>query len=155
MNLPNLLRSPFSSPAPLLTYPFFSLAKRTRYKPIIYNFDHVQIRVEGADDLGIATIWDSDILLWAATVLTTALKAGRPFSNTVRFHPYSLLREIERHTAQHHYRLLEAALNRLHTTRVTTTLTGLVPTPFSWIDSWRKLPPTLKHKYLCLQSSFF
>ena len=112
----------FHDPCDLMGWPFFSLSKRPRTDPIIYDIGHVYVRVDPGPDRGIATIWDADILIWLATVIINAMKAGRPFSDTVRFHPYTLLRAIARHTGQHNYRLLEAGLERLHATSVTTTV---------------------------------
>ncbi|MBF0336091.1 MAG: replication initiator protein A, partial [Alphaproteobacteria bacterium] len=48
--------------------PFFSLAKRKRVKPIDYRSPDgsVWVRVEPHQTYGMATIYDADILIWAA-----------------------------------------------------------------------------------------
>ena len=51
----------------LMAYPFFSLGKSKRVKPIDFRAGNVTIRVEGTQEHGIATIWDADILIWAAS----------------------------------------------------------------------------------------
>ncbi|MEY4251077.1 MAG: hypothetical protein RJA87_2710, partial [Pseudomonadota bacterium] len=56
--------------------PFFSLQKRKRLKPIEYNSPdgEVWVKVEAVPAYGMATIWDADILIWAASTLN-AMKA--------------------------------------------------------------------------------
>ena len=49
----------------LMAYPFFSLAKSKRVKPIDFRAGNVTIRVEGTAEHGIATIWDADVLMLA------------------------------------------------------------------------------------------
>ena len=129
----------FHDPCDLMGWPFFSLAKRPRTNSIIYDIGDVYVRVDPGRDGGIATIWDADILIWVATVIIDARKAGRPFDRTVLFHPYTLLRAIARHTGQRDYRLLEEGLERLHDTSVTTTVRANHRerhAQFHWLDSW-------------------
>ena len=133
----------FHDPCDLMGWPFFSLSKRPRTNPIIYDIGHVYVRVAPGCDRGIATIWDADILIWVATFIINAMKAGRPFDRTVLFHPYTLLRAIARHTGQHNYRLLEEGLERLHATSVTTTVRANHferHRQFHWLDSWEIEP---------------
>ena len=47
--------------------PFFSLAKRPRRTPIEYAVNGTSVKVSPVAEYGIATIWDADILIWAAT----------------------------------------------------------------------------------------
>ena len=139
----------FHDPCDLMASPFFSLSKRPRTDPIIYDIGDVYVRVDPGRDRGIATIWDADILIWATTVIINAMKAGRPFSETVLFHPYTLLRAIARYTGQHHYRLLEEGLERLHATSVTTTVRANHferHAQFHWLDSWKKLKSTTNRR---------
>ena len=56
--------------------PFFSLAKRKRNKPIEYENDGIWVRIEPHQNYGMATIWDADILIWAATQITEVLDRG-------------------------------------------------------------------------------
>ena len=129
--------------------PFFSLAKRPRTDAIIYDIGDVYVRVDPNRDVAIATIWDADILIWATTVITNAMKAGRPFSETLLFHPYTLLRALARPTGQHSYRLLEEGLERLHATSVTTTVRANHferHAQFHWLASWEKLKSTTNRR---------
>ena len=51
----------------LMAYPFFSLSKSHRVAPIDFAAGNISIRVEAVPDHGMATIWDADILIWAAS----------------------------------------------------------------------------------------
>lgn len=51
-----------------MAYPFFSLAKTHRVAPIDFVAGGISIHVEAVPDHGWATIWDADILIWAANV---------------------------------------------------------------------------------------
>ena len=74
----------------LMERPFFSLAKTPRTKPIEYAVNGVSVTVTpGA--AGMATIWDADILIWAATQITEALDRGG-----ITVHPLPSPRAAER-----------------------------------------------------------
>lgn len=60
----------------LMAYPFFSLSKTHRVAPIDFVAGNVTIRVEAVPDHGMATIWDADILIWAASQIVEARDAG-------------------------------------------------------------------------------
>ena len=60
----------------LMTYPFFSLAKSYQHKPIDFRMGNVSIRMEATQDHGMATIWDADILIWAASQIVAGRDAG-------------------------------------------------------------------------------
>ena len=49
--------------------PFFSLSKRKRVKPIDYRSPDGKVWVEVSphQKYGMATIWDADVLIWAAS----------------------------------------------------------------------------------------
>lgn len=60
----------------LMAYPFFSLAKSKRLAPIDFNAGSVKIRVEAVPEHGMATIWDADVLIWAASQIVEARDVG-------------------------------------------------------------------------------
>src|SRR5580692_12139327 len=93
--------------------PFFSLAKKPRLNPILYQVGNARVEVSANPQFGMATIWDADILIWASTQITEALDRGLKPSRTIRFHPYNLLKSIRRETSGEHYRRLRATLERL------------------------------------------
>lgn len=126
----------------LMAYPFFSLAKSRRVKPIDFRSGNVAIRVEGTQEHGIATIWDADILIWAASQIVEARDAGITTSRLMRARPYEILRFIGRGVSLRDYQRLKAALDRLQSTTVATSIretTGRRLHRFSWINEWKEL----------------
>jgi plasmid replication initiation protein len=76
--------------------PFFSLAKKHRFAPIEYHVGDVWVEVSANPRFGLATIWDADILIWAATQVTEALDRGMVPTPVIQFHPHNLLKSIRR-----------------------------------------------------------
>jgi plasmid replication initiation protein len=98
--------------------------------------------VEGTLEHGIATIWDADILIWAASQIVEARDAGISTSRLMRATPYQILRFIGRGTSLRDYQRLKAALDRLQSTSVATSIretTGRRLHRFSWINEWKEL----------------
>ncbi|MCU7977330.1 replication initiator protein A [Shewanella sp. SW36] len=125
----------------LMAYPFFSLAKSRRIAPIDFRSGGVTVRVEGTQEHGIATIWDADILIWAASQIVEARDAGIRSSRRMQATPYEILRFIGRGTSLHDYQRLKAALDRLQSTSVATSIretTGRRLHRFSWINEWKE-----------------
>jgi len=61
----------------LMAYPFFSLAKSKRVTPIEFHAGKISIRVEAVPEHGMATIWDADVLIWAASQIVEARDAAQ------------------------------------------------------------------------------
>ncbi|TYB86092.1 replication initiator protein A [Oceaniovalibus sp. ACAM 378] len=133
-----------ADPAPrdaqdLMAYPFFSLSKSHRVKPIDYAVAGVVIRVEAVPEHGMATIWDADILIWAASQLVEARDAGLRTSRLMAATPYEILTFIGRGVSARDYMRLKAALDRLQSTTVATTIRQPASGRrhrFSWINEW-------------------
>lgn len=125
----------------LMAYPFFSLAKSRRTTPIDFRAGGVTVRVEGTAEHGLATIWDADILIWAASQIVEARDAGIRTSRLMRATPYEILTFIGRGTSVRDYQRLKAALDRLQSTSVATSIratTGRRLHRFSWINEWKE-----------------
>ena len=125
----------------LMAYPFFSLSKSRRTRPIDYRSGGVTVRVEGTIEHGIATIWDADILIWAASQIVEARDAGLPTSRLMQATPFEILRFIGRGKALRDYQRLKAALDRLQSTTIATSIretTGRRLHRFSWVNEWRE-----------------
>ena len=126
----------------LMAFPFFSLGKSKRVKPIDFHAGNVTIRVEGTAEHGIATIWDADVLIWAASQIVEARDAGLRPSRLMQATPYEILRFIGRGKSLRDYQRLKAALDRLQSTTVATSIretTGRRLHRFSWINEWKEL----------------
>ena len=129
----------------LMAYPFFSLAKSPRTAPIRFEAGGVSLTVEGVPEHGIATIWDADVLIWAASQIVQAKKEGIAPSRLMVATPYEILRFAQRGTGRSDYLALRAALDRLQSTTVATTLrqrerpSGAMRVHrFSWINEWKE-----------------
>ncbi|SIT15060.1 replication initiator protein A [Paracoccus saliphilus] len=123
----------------LMTYPFFSLSKTHRITPIDFVSGNVVIRVEAIPEYGMATIWDADILIWAASQIVEARDAGLRTSRLMVATPYEILSFIGRGNSVRDYRRLKAGLDRLQSTTVSTTIRQLAEGRqhrFSWINEW-------------------
>jgi plasmid replication initiation protein len=125
----------------LMAWPFFSLAKSRRIQPIDFQAGGVRVRVEGTIEHGIATIWDADVLIWAASQIVEARDAGIRTSRLMQATPYEILNFIGRGTSLRDYLRLKAALDRLQSTSVATTIRqapGRRMHRFSWINEWKE-----------------
>tara|TARA_R110000787_G_scaffold162447_3_gene275825 strand:+ start:5230 stop:6363 length:1134 start_codon:yes stop_codon:yes gene_type:complete len=126
----------------LMERPFFSLAKTPRTKPILYKAADVEVQVLAMPEHGMATIWDADVLIWAASQIVAAENNGLTTSRFFRFTPYHLLRAIGRSTGNRQYVLLKSALARLQSTVIATTIrngTHWRRRQFSWINEWEEM----------------
>jgi plasmid replication initiation protein len=126
----------------LMAYPFFSLAKSRRVVPIDFRAGKITIRVEGVPEHGMATIWDADVLIWAASQIVQARDAGLKTSRLMAATPYEILTFVGRGTSARDYDRLKAALDRLQSTTVATSIRQPVERRrhrFSWINEWKEM----------------
>ena len=125
----------------LMAWPFFSLAKRRRVTPIDFRMGATWISVEAVPEHGMATIWDADVLIWAASQIVAARDAGLPTSRLMATTPHEILTFTGRGTGKEHYDRLKAALDRLQSTTVATSIRQQHQRRrhrFSWINEWQE-----------------
>lgn len=125
----------------LMAYPFFSLAKSKRLAPIDFKAGAVAIRVEAVPEHGMATIWDADVLIWAASQIVEARDRGARTSRLMAATPCEILTFVGRGTSVRDYERLKAGLDRLQATSVATSIRQ--PNErrrhrFSWINEWKE-----------------
>jgi plasmid replication initiation protein len=144
----NLFRPHQPNPSPrdqqdLMAFPFFSLSKNKRIEPIIYEQGNVKVIVRGLYDVGIATIWDADLLIWIASQLNAALEAGERPTRRLWVIPYQFLRATHRISPKSlgkgSYERFKDCLHRLKGTTVFTTIKAggkQITQAWSWIDGW-------------------
>ena len=65
-----------------------------------------------------ATIWDADVLIWAASQIVEARDGGLQTSRLMAATPYEILTFVGRGTSARDYDRLKAALDRLQSTTV-------------------------------------
>lgn len=125
----------------LMAWPFFSLAKSKRVQPIDFRMGETWIQVEATPEHGMATIWDADVLIWAASQIVEARDAGRPTSRLMAATPHQILTFTGRGTGRDHYDRLKAALDRLQSTTIATSIRQSNRRRrhrFSWINEWQE-----------------
>ena len=125
----------------LMERPFFSLAKTKRITPILYEAGGARVEVYAVPEHGMATIWDADVLIWAASQIVEAENLGFKTSRFLRFTPYQLLTAVGRQTGSRDYKLLKGALARLQSTAIRTTIRHgehWRRHQFSWINEWEE-----------------
>ena len=89
--------------------PFFSLSKNKRLKPIEYTSPdgQVYVNVFPNPEFGMATIWDADILIWAASILCNSRRSVRTISPVPSISsPTTCSRPIRREPGGKQYTLL-------------------------------------------------
>ncbi len=125
----------------LMAYPFFSLAKSRRTKPIDFRAGDVSVRVDADHAYGMATIWDADVLIWAASQIVDARDSDFPTSRLIATTPYDILTFTGRGTSVRDYLRLKGALDRLQATTIATSIrqpTARRMHRFSWINEWKE-----------------
>lgn len=125
----------------LMAWPFFSLAKSKRTRPIDFRLGDTWILVEATAEHGMATIWDADVLIWAASQIVEARDAGRPTSRLMATTPHEILTFIGRGTGRDNYDRLKAGLDRLQSTTIATSIRQPHQRRrhrFSWVNEWKE-----------------
>ena len=125
----------------LMAWPFFSLAKTKRVKPIDFRMGEVAILVEATAEHGMATIWDADVLIWVASQIVEARDTGKATSRLLAATPHEILTFTRRGTGKAGYERLKAALDRLQSTSIATSIRQAGARRrrrFSWINEWRE-----------------
>ncbi len=125
----------------LMAWPFFSLAKSKRVRPIDFRMGEVSILVEATAEHGMATIWDADVLIWVASQIVEACDRGRPTSRLIAATPHEILAFTRRGTGKASYERLKAGLDRLQSTTIATSIRqggARRRHRFSWINEWKE-----------------
>lgn len=135
----NAVDPPWRDCRDVMEYPFLSLQKG-RKEPITFSDKNVSLSVAADSRYAIASIWDWDLIIFAASHLNDAIEAGHKPPPRIRFVPYDALRQMGRGTGGKDYRELVQAIRRL---RMTTVVTNIrmsdeagVERPFSWLADY-------------------
>jgi plasmid replication initiation protein len=123
----------------VMEYPFLSLQKK-RIEPIVFRDGRVTLEVHAPIKFGLASIWDWDLIIFAASHLNDAIEAGNKPSPIVQFVPHDCLKQIGRGTGGKDYRELAQAIRRLRMTTIVTDIrqddSSGVEKPFSWLSDY-------------------
>jgi plasmid replication initiation protein len=141
--VPYIADMPLRDQRETMERPFFSLSKNKRLKPIEYTSPdgQVYVHVFPNQEFGMATIWDADVLIWAASTLCEMKKRrANDIPRTLNFQPYDLLKTIQRDTGGRQYHLLRESLARLQATTIRTNIRAdkarRKERQFGWIESF-------------------
>lgn len=114
---------PFRDDKEMMSAPMVSLSKKP---PAILEWQGPsgqQVKVLAKTGDSIATIYDFDVIIWAVSQVNAAVERGNLDPGpTITFRAYDLLRAIHRGTSGRDYERLKAAIDRLRSTRVITTI---------------------------------
>lgn len=119
---PDLFLAPIRDTVDLMDVPFLSLAKGKRVTPIHYQRGDVSVEVSAPSHLGIASVWDWDLALWAVSRIVEAANLEKPLNPTVSAPVHDILRTIGREVGGRDYQLLKEAADRLVATTVRTSV---------------------------------
>lgn len=122
-----------------MEHPVFSLSTKTDTRTLRYEHNGNTITIIPST-LGLATIFDKDILLYCASHLRAAINRGEIPSRTVRFTAYDFFVSTNRKTDGDTYQRFKESLRRLSGTRLETNIkTGglTIEEGFGIIDAWR------------------
>ena len=106
----------------LMSVPIVSLAKSKRTAPIRFTRGNIEVEVSAPPHIGLATIYDLDVVLWAISQVNDAVNRGEKPPPTVQAPAYDILTAIRRGTGGDHYDRLKDALDRLVATTVRTNM---------------------------------
>ncbi|PAV01458.1 RepB family plasmid replication initiator protein [Arsenophonus sp. ENCA] len=104
-----------------MEHPFFAL-KGGDTKIRQYKNGSVIVTVRPAVEIGLATIFDKDIWIYAISKLQEAINNGRPISRIITFTPYDFFVTTNRSSSGVGYRELKKALSRLKGTTIETNI---------------------------------
>jgi plasmid replication initiation protein len=88
-----------------------------------------------------ATIWDADVLIWAASQIVNARDAGLRTSRLMAATPHEILTFVGRGASARDCQRLKAGLDRLQSTTVATSIRQAAERRrhrFSWINEWKE-----------------
>lgn len=106
---------------PQMEHPFYSLSKKPDMK--IRRYEHNGNWLEIIPSyLGLATIYDKDILIYCISHLVQSIRGDKPISSRVRITAHDLLRFTNRGVSGRDYTALSQAIDRLAGTRIKTNI---------------------------------
>ncbi|HGJ5862592.1 replication initiator protein A (plasmid) [Arsenophonus nasoniae] len=104
-----------------MEHPFFAL-KGGDTKVRKYKNGNITVTVRSSAEIGLATVFDKDIWIYAISKLQEAINNNSDISRTVAFTPYDFFITTNRSTSGVAYKELRKALNRLKGTVIETNI---------------------------------
>lgn len=115
--------APLRGELDLMSVPITGLSRLPRQEPIIYERGGVEVLVTPAAGVGLPTIYDLDVVMWAVSQLAEAARSGGDVGATIRApSAYDVLQAIQRGVSGREYIGLRQALERLTMTSIRTNM---------------------------------
>lgn len=127
-----------------MEYPLFTLSTKPDMTTRRYEVNGNWLELKPSS-IGLATVFDRDILIYCISQCMAALNEGRAVHRTMRFAAHDLLKATNRDTSRRGYKLFKDALDRLRNTGIETNVTtGGIETldGFGFIDKYRVVRET-------------
>lgn len=105
----------------LMAFPFFALSKNAWMKPLSFATPEVSIEVHPSAR-GVATIYDKEIVLYIASLMSAKLDAGESVSQDFTFTAHDLFSVTGANHSARSYSRLSDALERLQGTQIRTNI---------------------------------
>jgi plasmid replication initiation protein len=105
-----------------MEHPLFTLSTKPDMTPRRYEMNGNWIELKPSS-LGLATVFDRDILIYCISQCMAALNEGRPVHRTMRLFAHDVLKATNRDTSDKGYAGFKAALTRLRSTEIQTNIT--------------------------------
>jgi hypothetical protein len=104
-----------------MTYPLFTLSTKPdmQKRRFEHNGNWLELK---PSSIGLATVFDRDILIYCISQAVAALKDGRRVNRTMRFAAHDLLQATNRDTSKRGYERFKEALDRLRNTGIETNI---------------------------------
>lgn len=122
-----------------------SLSKSSKRKIIEHQVKDSWVRISSDKDQGIATIYDMDVLMFITSMLMDKVNKGTLDykQRKIRFTGYEYFYFTNKHRSGRADKELQQSLERLHTTRIETSIRSEhkrnLYSSFYWLSEWQKL----------------
>ncbi|MCW2393582.1 replication initiator protein A [Sphingobium sp. B11D3A] len=105
----------------IMAFPFFALTKIAQMKPIEFHSNNVSIEVRPST-MGVATIYDKEIVLYIASLMIAKIQEGLPVGQDFTFTAHDFFRVTGTSQSKRSYQRLNEALERLQGTQIRTNI---------------------------------
>lgn len=134
----------------LMARSWFSLAKQKRVEPIVHEFGDNWVKITGDPKLGIATIFDNDVIIFCIAQYMHSLNKKKKTHRKVHFTGYQYYKFVgKKRFGGKGYTDLWKSLERLHHTFVETNIRldkGNRHHSFTWLSSIKQLHDGDRHR---------
>jgi len=136
-----------------MEHPVFSLSTKPDHRMLVYEYNGNTMKIKPSY-IGLATIYDKDILMYLTSSLMNAKNSGEEIAQRIRFTAYDYMVSTDRKSDGKTYIQLKDGLDRLSGTRIETNIkTGdkEIIEEFGLIDSWKIIKESKDGKMIAIE----